>query len=227
MLHVVAFLDQNRVATFRRAEDAPAGSTVFSTPDELAKVLLTKTMDSIRESLLGEAVEPSPSRDVAATRLWHVLSLGADFVKIPPSESFAYVRRKDAFGNDKTRHTGIIELIQLSWIPGNDYIVDFFFKKLPPQAKQIVKILMEDGRKIWTSEQANEVIKARGDEIKTSQTRGPLGIFDYYKSRLFEVKILKKVSYADFASKPEFEGMSVVLNKDEKEEESSAISPRE
>jgi hypothetical protein len=68
-------------------------------------------------------------------------------------------------------------------------------------------MLVDDGRGLWTNEEIDAVVLARGSEIQTKQS--VLLIFCYYKSKLFSRKILRRVSYADFASRPEFAGMTL------------------
>lgn len=206
MSYVIAIVDQNTCKTFPSASDAPKGSVVFSSPEEMAQTIPRHSLDSLRAKILGENVPASPSADVAATRLWHVLSLGADFVKVDWS-SAGYSRRKDNFGNNKISSVSPIELIQLIWVRGKDRMADYFYGKLPKQARQIVDMLVDDGRGIWTNEQANAVILAREAEIDTRQ--GALVVFKYYKSKLFQFHILKRVSYVEFASRPEFAGLSI------------------
>ena len=134
-----------------------------------------------------------------------MLSLGANF-KVDWS-SRGYVTRKDDFGNKKIADMSHIELIQLTWVRGRDGLIDRFYEKLPKQAKQIVGMLVDDGRGLWTNEEIDAVVLARATEIQTKQS--VLLIFGYYKSKLFSRKILRRVSYADFASRPEFAGMTL------------------
>ena len=205
MSHVVAIIDQDTCRTYPDAEFVPAGAAVFRSPEELERALPLHSMDVVRGRLLGENVQNSPSREEAARRLWHVLSLGANF-KVDWS-SRGYVTRKDGFGNKKIADKSPIELVQLTWVRGRDGLIDRFYEKLPKQAKQIVDILVDDGRGLWTNEEIDAVVLARGSEIQTKQS--VLLIFCYYKSKLFSRKILRRVSYADFASRPEFAGMTL------------------
>ena len=69
-------------------------------------------------------------------------------------------------------------------------------------------MLVDDGRKVWTNDQADAIILARGDEIETRM--GALAVFHYYKPRLAARKILRRVSYLDFATRPEFAGMTLL-----------------
>ena len=100
MGHVVAFIDQETCRTYRDRSDAPAGSLVFASSEELGAALSTKSMDLVRGKLLGQIVEPSPSCGAAAARLWHVLSLGAELVRVDWSAK-GYATQKDRFGNRK------------------------------------------------------------------------------------------------------------------------------
>lgn len=206
MSFVVAILDQNTAKTFLYEADVPKGAMVFHSPKELSAILTNTSMDKMRERLLGEIVEPSPSREMAGVRLWHVLAIGADFDRVDWS-SGGYTTRKDNFGNKKIADVSPIELIQLVWTKGKDSIVDHFYRKLAKQARQMVDMLVDDGRRLWTNEQANAVILAREAEIETKQ--GALIVFNYYKSHLFQKKILRRVSYVEFASRPEFAAMAI------------------
>ena len=206
MSHVIAIVDQSTFRACSDAGSAPPGSTVFRSPEELAGALPLRTMDVIRGKLLGEIVENSSSREEAARRLWLTFSAGVDFSV--DWSSVGYEPRKDGFGNRKIRDTSRIELIQLTWIRGKDRLIDAFYKKLPKQARQIVDMLVDDGRGIWTNEQANSVLLARGDEVETTQELRR--VFSYYKSELIYKRILRKVSYVEFATLPEFAGMSLI-----------------
>ncbi len=204
MSYVVAFIDQDTCRTYLWASQAPMGSVVFSSPEELARSLPVRSMDSIRGQLLGEDVETSPSRDLAATRLWYVLGLGAQFAKFKWTERIV---KKDAFGNPRSADNLPTELVQLTWVRGRDHMADAFYKKLAKQEGQIVDMLVDDGRRIWTNEQAFAIIQERAAEIKTRQPL--IRVWDFYRSQLYHKKILRKVSYAEFSGKPEFEGMSI------------------
>ena len=203
MSHVVAIIDQSTFGAYRDAESAPAGSVIFHSPEELARVLPLHSMDNIREKLLEENVESSSSRDEAARRLWLVLSVGVNF-----DFDWSHEVRKDSFGGRKILDTSKIELIQLMWVRGKDPLVDTFYKKLPKQARQVVDMLVDDGRKVWTNEQADAVILDRGDEIETRM--GASAVFHCYKPVLAARKILRRISYLDFATRPEFAGMTLL-----------------
>jgi hypothetical protein len=205
-MHVVAIIDQQTCRTYPDVESVPPGAVVFRSPEELGRALQVHSMDVIRGRLLGEPTENSPSREEASRRLWHVLSIGADFNRVDWS-SGGYTTRKDNFGNKKIADISPIELIQLIWVKGKDSIIDHFYKKLAKQARQMVDMLVDDGRGLWTNEQANAVILARGAEVETKQ--GVLPVFNYYKSQLFQKKILRRVSYVEFASRPEFAAMAL------------------
>ena len=206
MSHVVAIIDQSTCRTYPDAESVPAGAIVFRSSEELGRALQSHSMDVIRGRLLGEPTDNSPSREEASRRLWHVLSIGADFDRVDWSSN-GYTTRKDNFGNKKIADVSPIELIQLVWTKGKNSIVDHFYRKLAKQARQMVDMLVDDGRRLWTNEQANAVILAREAEIETKQ--GALIVFNYYKSHLFQKKILRRVSYVEFASRPEFAAMAL------------------
>ena len=203
MSHVIAFLDQETCRIYPTREMAPEGATVFESHKELATAVPTRTLDTIRERILGITGDRSPSAEAAAYKLWHVLTLFNSVREI----DYKKIYTLDGFGNRKYNSTARIELIQLTYVPGADPLFDVFYKKLKGQAKQVLNMLIDDGRKIWTNEQANEIIARRADEIKTSQ--GALYVFNYYKSHLFQKKILRRVSYAEFASRPEFAAMAL------------------
>lgn len=205
MSHVVAIVDQDTCKVYPDAECAPPGSVIFRSAEELESSMPSSSMDVIRGRLLGQSVEHSPTRQDAARKLWHVLSIGAEIFKVDWSSN-GYTTRKDNFGNRKIADLSPIELIQLVWIRGADVMADHFYKKLPKQARQMADMLVDDGRGLWTNEQANAVVLARADEIQTKQN--VLEIFNYYKSHLFQKKILRKVSYAEYTSRSEFSLMT-------------------
>jgi hypothetical protein len=209
MGHVVAFIDQDTCKVFHGPEDAPPGSVIFSSPEELGKALQKQSMDSIRGRLLGMAVDPSETRAIAAVRLWHVLSVGADACALKMRWGKDYPGTVDSFGNRRSGHHLKFELIQLTWVPGRDHMADHFYKTLAPQSRQILNMLVDDGRGIWTKDQVHEVILSRRGELTSCQN--PLYLFKYYSRDYFPKHLLKKVSYADFASSPEFSGKSLSL----------------
>lgn len=202
---IVAFIDQHTCKIFTTMVEVPPGAITFSSAEELGRAVSAGTLDRIRGILLGETVEQSSSADQAAVRLWYVLALGL------PTYTGEYIgkwhRQKDDFGNFKIADNSRIELIQLTYRPGRDHMVDFFYKKLPPQARKIVDILVDDDRGIWTNEEANAVVLRRASEIKTKQE--PSAIFTYYKAELFTKKLLKRVTFSEFISKPEFSGITL------------------
>jgi len=205
--HVVAIIDQSTFRVCQDARSAPPGSTVFSSPEELAQVMEIHSMDVVRGKLLGEVVGSSSSREEAARRLWLTLSGAADLVyKIDWMSIGLYPR--DIFNNKKTNQTGRIELVQLTWVRGSSPIIDHFYEKLSRRAKLLVDLLVKDGRTVWTNEQVDSIIRAREDEVAR-----PSGIYltlYIYKSELFHKRILRKLSYLDFATRPEFAGMSLL-----------------
>lgn len=195
MSYVVAFIGQDSYQLFPSREHAPEGSVVFTSPEELAKVATASALDQIRKTLLGQSIGKSRSADEAARRLWYLLTLDA------PPTNWSIPKRKDFFGNQKIASTRKIELMQLIYVPGKHPMVDFHFKKLPRQARQVVQMLIDDGRGIWTGDEANAVIAARAGEVQSKQ--GAISIFNYYRSELFAKKILKRVSFSDFITYPE------------------------
>ena len=85
-------------------------------------------------------------------------------------------------------------------------------------------MLVDDGRKLWTNEQADAVILARESEIKTKMSA--LRVFGYYKKELFAKKILRRVKYAEFASRPEFAAMDL-LYKEQLKNPPDPLYPRD
>ena len=212
MNYVLAFVDQETCNIYPDASAAPKGSTIFESPEELARVLTTQDADRIRGRILGVSIEHSPSAAAAASRLWHSLSIGAE-AKVAEWHSKGYVKQKDNFGNDKNAGSGKkIELIQLIWTKGKDYLIDAFYKKSPRQARQIVDFLVADGNGIWTEDQVEAIMSSHESEMETKQ--GIIPVWTYYRQSLCLKKILKKVSLADFAAAPEFSGVSLADKKD-------------
>jgi len=204
MSHVVAFLDQSTCRTYRSLLDVPGGAAAFSSPAELAKACSTRDLDEMRKQLLGEEYfGRSGSKEEAARRLWHVLSLG-----VLPESWRNWPRKKDKFGNDKVQDESRVELIEYSHVPGKDHMQDFFYKKLAKQAKICMEILAEDGRGIWTNEDACAIILEHQDRMATKQ--GALKVFEYYRPFLFQKKLLKRVTFEEFATSAEYQG--IVLN---------------
>ena len=200
---VIAFTDQNTCKVYSNLSEVPPGVVSFSSPQELAKAAPMEALDRLRGKLLGGETGPSSSREEAAQRLWYVLSIGAE----PKKFWEKYERRKDKLGNNKIADTSRIELVKLVYTPGKDYMADFFYKKLPGQAKKIIDILADDGRGIWTGEEAIAVVMLRADEIKTRQ--GVMRILTYYMSKLFAKNLIRRVSFAEFVALPEFSGISL------------------
>lgn len=193
----IAILDQRTWRLIRPSDPEPPGSVVFRSPAELEISLTTETMDRIRGQILREITHKSESKKIAALKLWHVMTLGAEALTRKQNPG----KKTDFFGNPKNYEISPIELIQLLWCPGANHMADFFQKKLPPQAKQILNMLIEDGRRIWTGDQADQVIERRESEIISKN--GALWVFRYYKSRFFQQKLLGRLSYADFANRVE------------------------
>jgi hypothetical protein len=204
MSHVVAFLDQGTCRTYRSLSDVPAGAAAFSSPTELAVAAATQDLDEVRRRLVGdEYFGKSSSRGEAARRLWQVLSLG-----VTPDDWQTFLRRKDKLGNNKIQDESRVEIIEYSYAPGKDYMRDFFYKKLPKQAKTCMDILLEDGRGIWTGEDAMALIVENQDRIETKQ--GARLVFKYYRPFLFQWKLLKRVTFEEFATSSEYQGLALV-----------------
>lgn len=204
MSHVIAFLDQSTCRAYRTAAEVPEGATIFEKPEDLANALPADSMDRVRSKLLGESCTSSPSREVAAQRLWYVLSLGAN---TELRMDFKYFAQKDSFGNRKFAENGRLELIHLAWVEGEDAMIDSFRRKLPKQAQQILQMLIDDGRRIWTGDQFMAVLSARKDEVKTRQKFEKIAVF--YRIKMMERRILRRVTFAEFAAKPEFANMFI------------------
>jgi hypothetical protein len=203
--HVVAFLDQSTCKIYPNLSEVPEEAVAFSSPEELAKAASTEALDAMRKALIGQDVGTSSSREQAAQRLWYVLSLGGT-----PEVSWSSWDRKrvlDNLGNNKIADTSKIEVIQLTYVAGKDHMADFFFKKLPKQAKLIMSMLIEDGRGIWTNEEANAIIAKRANEIETRQD--PMRIFSYYKGEFFRKKLMRRMTFAEFAAHPELSGTTL------------------
>lgn len=61
---------------------------------------------------------------------------------------------------------------------------------LPPQARTLVRIILESELDEWTEAELCDEIEARGDELKTKQE--PWKIFKYYTKRLEEAGFIIK-----------------------------------
>ena len=214
MDYVVALLNQSEFGVFRHRAEVPPGSAVFESPEELARATTKQSLDVIRGRLLGEEVEPSLSTLEAAVRLWHVFGIGAHLKKIDWTTK---VRSLTVFGTPKVAAHGQIELIAISYFPGRTHMFDVFFRTLAPQAKKIVKFLLEDGRGLWTRDQYEAVVAAREAELDSIQ--GWRKVLTYYQPALFSKKMIRRVSLEEFARRPEFAGISLldrqVLEKDQ------------
>lgn len=197
MSFVVALFQDNTCKAYRSKDEVPAeAAMVLESPEELAKTAPKESLDKIRGSLLGEpttVTSKSQTADEAARKLWYVLGLQAP----DPLNFYSVGRQKDKLGNDKVAENGDFELIQLMFKPGVDYMADFFYKKLPKQAKQIVDILLEDGRGIWDADTMNQILVSRAGEFNTRQKIEK--VISFYRSELVAKRILKRVTYLEFS----------------------------
>lgn len=192
MGHVVAILDQSTFKVFRDSDRIPSSAMVFSSWRDMSRVMSASVMDKVRDRLLGDKLPASISADEAAKRLWHVMMLGVDRIVVAPRFS----PRLDKLGN-KMRRGGRIELLQLAYSPGKSRSMDLFYKKLCPQGKIILNILIDDGRMIWTNEEAAGIVHANSDKIASRQSIAWL--FNYYRSFFINYQLVKRVTYAELA----------------------------
>lgn len=222
MNYVVALMDEHTCRTYRRLEDVPKSArATFVSAAGLIQEMSIVQMDAIRGKILGELVESSPTPEVAASRLWHAFGIGADAAEGKET----YPASLDDMGNRRTQSHDEIELVQLIWEPGKDWAVDMFVKKLPPQARAMLDILVQDGRGIWTAQQMLDLMKQNEHLIKTKQ--GAARILKYYRPEMLQRKMLKRVSFAEFAAKQEFKGLTPVDGDVPKVVEPMAPTPEE
>jgi hypothetical protein len=201
---ILAFTDQSTYKLCNGELDVPAGAITFSSPKALARAVSAKTLNEIRAKLFGEEVEYCPNREDAALRLWNLMTVSPG---ISYNKSLQeHPAKVTEFGTPKMLTTRKIELLHLM-LPTSDYMTNYFYSKLEGQARQIVEMLLDDGRKVWTNAEANRVIWARADEIKGVQ--GASWVFSYYKSRLHHKRILRRITYEDFLTDPQFAGISL------------------
>ena len=209
MPKVVAIVDQHSCTVCRSIDEAPPGSTTFSSPEELAASMTVQAMDSVRGKLLNVGVEPSPSRELAAARLWKALLLDADIrLKDDWYDRYSSLARKDSFGNRKWSDVTPTELLQLLYRP-EDPMKVFFYRKFPRSIKKIIDLLVEDGRGIWTLEQVNEILRKHEGEITAKKDR-VFNIFRLYRSLMIVKKMLRRVKYLEFVSDHRFKGYSLL-----------------
>ncbi len=154
--------------------------------------------------LNSDAAISSSDAGTAAKLLW------ATIMELVPGMGATLPRKlsrtTDAFGNPRNPDRSKLELICLAYVPGQDRMQDFFYKRLSKQEKAILAILVKDGRGIWTSDQMEELMVAKASELATVQD--PLTVFKYYRGSLLERRFLRRVSYEEFAKK--YRGVSLV-----------------
>lgn len=199
---VLAFLDQGNVQVLRNLHNVPEKATCFRSPESLSLAAPASVLDEVRENLSGMSGHRSETDLVAARRLWYFFELS-----LPP-ETPRRKRKVDAFGNHRVAATSPIELLQLTYVVGSDPMVDHFHDTLPNQARQIVSTLQQDGRGIWTGEEAAQVAISGLRNLESRQN--PRKIFDYYRSILYTRKILKKVSYVEYSNRVLNSGVGVI-----------------
>jgi len=210
---VVAFIDQGTCRLYLNKEDAPIGTIVFCDWDELGAAMTRESMDATRTRLMGGDALASSSKDDAARKLWHLLC--AKYrntlpTKLDPSKKFRpdIPVRTDNFGNRKYLPRNPVEVVILTYVPGKDVVKDFYYNKLWPQAKLIIDTLMADGRGAWTNDQMLDMLEEKEAEFKTRQ--GVWKILRYHRSRLIHKRLIKRVSYEDFAKSPAYKKYSLV-----------------
>jgi hypothetical protein len=206
---VIAFISQSDYRVLPSESAAPRGSVVFKNREQFMANLTTSQMDTMRAKLLGAKVQSSADRKEAADRFWHVLELGQRVLSPNPVNLSAHsVHVTNKLGSRKFMNSGRIELLQYAYVPGKDRLIDIFYKKLPPQAQAILRILKEDGREIWTNEEASNLVAENKDGYIVTDCQTPMSVFRYYRPRLCDRKLLKKISFSEFCSKPELRGIS-------------------
>ena len=192
---VVAFLDQSRCATYRRVEEAPAGAAVFSSADELARVLSLEALDRMRCHLLGKQLPRSESRIEVARKVWYLLTIDIPPINVPRKLE----PRKDSFGNRKHLDRSPVELIELIWYPGCPGMADAYVKKFVGTKKLLFDFLVEDGRSIWTEGDAVKVVLANEHRLDTVQ--GGFGVWSHYRSEFFHKQVLQRLTFAEFSKR--------------------------
>lgn len=203
---VIAFIDGNTCQAFRTKEDAPAGSTVFESPQELAGALTVESMDRIRGRLLGQIVGKSSSSEEAGKRLWYTLLRGVDLSLRMVTRACDIPPKKDGMGYRRNRAKARIEMIELCYVSGTDPMTEHFLKKLRRQGRIFFRILLDDGRKVWTAQEFKEMIDARFDEMNSHQ--GVVKLTDFYRCTLIGYKVLRKLTYLEFFNRPDFAALS-------------------
>lgn len=200
----VVFLGDGRtVLRLPIGTESPEGSATFFSPEQMSILLDRRSMDSARKSLLGSPVE-SRDADDSARLLWETIM---ELVPGVGSELPRKLERaKDAFGNNKNIDRSPHELIGLAYVQGADSMRDFFYKKLSKQEKAIIQIFAENGRGIWTKDQADQLIMDNAGKLKTTQD--PLKVYNYYRGSLLEKKFLRRVTFEEFSKK--YPGVSLI-----------------
>jgi hypothetical protein len=193
MGQVISLLSSGELKAYPSREEAPGDAATFSSPEELARQSDSGSLDHLRSKLLGSSVVPSVDVLDAARRLWQVLLISAE----PQPQDRPRVKKK--------RWSSRVELLYLCWHPGEDRAMDAVVKRQCPQSKAILRILVDDGREIWTLAEATQALELRERELRTEQ--GVSKLFMVLRKRLQEAGIMEKVSYEEYEHSPRFENL--------------------
>lgn len=171
--------------------------------------MAARDLDAARARLLGTSVVPSASVRAAAEMLW------ATMMEVIPPVSQILPRRLnpklDAFGRRRPR-ADKCELIALSFLPGEDELMDFLFRKLPSFHRRIMLVMLNEraltGKWVWTHDRALELMVS--SSWKLESTQDPALLFKCARPRLVSKGFLRMVTYEEFSRGPEFVGLSLV-----------------
>lgn len=198
---VFAVIDQETAKVFDSKTDVPEGAIVFESPEELAAQLSASTLDSVRESTLGQGVAPSATAEEAATKLWEALR-----TRLATPIKMNFGPKMDKLGNMKFKPSGPIELIHLCWEPGVDPTVDFFVKKLPKQAKALLDNLILDGKGVWFKERFDQLLTPLAQQLSTQE---PKKLINYHRGKMTNQHILRNITYAEFLAHPKLSSIEL------------------
>ena len=206
---VVAFKDENTYSVYTNTQSVPENLVTFNSPEELGKELSIEELDNIRKRLLQTEVEKAPSKEMAERMLWAALTAGYSDDPHPDVPSTTLMK-VDRFGNRAHLTRKKRELVELIYIPGSDPMVDHFMKKIPRQGKAIINTLLADGQGIWSYDDAVKIIELSG-LIKGVQ--GVKVVFGFYFSFFIHYKIIRRVSYLQFATDPKYKGRKLGVSR--------------
>ena len=169
---------------------------VFDSWEKMVRIYTPSEMDLVRGRLLYCPVSKSKTAEEAAKLLWRTFALvlpqpGRRMLrKLPP--------KRDLLGNRKTeKFSNKTELLQVTYVPGQDPIQDVFYKKLARQARVMVDLLLEDGRQFFQQSEVLEIFRANADRIGTKQ---PIDVlWGWYCHKLVARRLVKKLGFTEYA----------------------------